>query len=45
MTNDSDTQLTPSVPLLLTLVIISMIHLEKLVPPQWKKNLDEVFIT
>lgn len=45
MTRDSDTRLTPRTPLLLTLLITSMSHSEKLGPPQWKEILGEVSIT
>lgn len=45
MTNDYDMQFTLGTPLFLTLLIISLTHPERLVPPQWKENLDEVLIT
>lgn len=45
MTNDSAMQLTAPRPLLPTLLIIPMSHLEELVPLKWKERLEEVFIT
>lgn len=45
MTNDSAMQLTAPMPLLPTLLITPMSHLEKRVPLKWKEHLEEVFIT